>query len=411
MNSAINTNPDELTPTSAPELARMVEENAAGRRRPLLPVGGRTALQFGYAATEPVTIVATSELSRVIDYPARDMTVTVEAGLRVEELQKLLKNEGQRLPVDVAQAHRATLGGAIATNTSGPGRFGHGTLRDYVIGISAVDGTGRLFSAGGRVVKNVAGYDLCKLLIGSLGTLAIITQVTLKLRPLAEKLQIEWITVDALDRIDDALAKLLASQTRPVALEVLNPKAAWQVRSESQQDLPTDRFVLCVAFEGSEREVNWQAETLRNELARSELAESTSLAGDGAKKLCKALIEYQAASDDPLTFQATLPPSQTIEFVAAATEAGIALQAHAGNGVIVGHLADDCSSPEQALAILTPLRRLAERSGGALVVHNCEPEWKLALPVFGTLSAPAGLMQRMKQAFDPHSLLNPGRFA
>ena len=387
----------------------MVEENASGERRALVPVGGRTALQFGYSATDPVTIIATGGLSRVVDYPARDMTVTVEAGLRVEELQKLLKREGQRLPIDVAQAHRATLGGAIATNTSGPARFSHGTLRDFVIGISAVDGTGRQFSAGGRVVKNVAGYDLCKLLIGSLGTLAIITQVTLKLRPLAEALRIECLTFDTLHQVDDVLTRLLASQTRPLAIEVLNPMAAWQVRTESQQDLPTDRFVLCVAFEGSENEINWQSDTLRSEVARFEPGESCGLEGEAARKLWKALVEYQAASDDPLTFHASLPPSKTIEFISAATEAGIALQSHAGNGLVIGHLADDCASPEQAAAILTPLRTAAQQQGGALVIQNCDPDWKRMLPVFGTLPDPAGLMSAMKQALDPHGLLNPGR--
>ena len=388
----------------------MVEENASGERRALVPVGGRTALQFGYAATDPVTIIATGGLSRVVDYPARDMTVTVEAGLRVEELQKLLKREGQRLPIDVAQAHRATLGGAIATNTSGPARFRHGTLRDFVIGISAVDGTGRQFSAGGRVVKNVAGYDLCKLLIGSLGTLAVITQVTLKLRPLAEALRIEWLTFDTLHQVDDVLTHLLASETQPLAVEVLNPKAAWQVRTESQQDLPTDRFVLCVAFEGSENEVNWQSDTLRGEVARFEPGESRGLEGEAAMKLWKALVEYQAASDDPLTFHASLPPSRTIEFMSAATEAGIALQSHAGNGVVIGHLADDCASPEQAAALLTPLRNAAQQQGGALVIQNCDPDWKRTLPVFGALPDPAGLMSGMKHALDPHGLFNPGRF-
>src|SRR5690606_32325083 len=119
-------------------------------------------------------------LNRVIDYPARDMTITVEAGITWEQLEAELAKEGQWLPVDVARAEAATVGGAIACNTSGPRRFGYGTLRDYVIGIHAVDGQGMQFKGGGRVVKNVAGYDFCKLLTGSFGTLAVITQVTLK---------------------------------------------------------------------------------------------------------------------------------------------------------------------------------------------------------------------------------------
>ncbi len=114
------------------------------------------------------------------------MTITVESGITMRALTEELARQGQRLPVDVPQAGQATLGGVVASATSGPRRFGHGAIRDFVIGLSAVDGRGVPFKAGGRVVKNVAGYDLCKLLTGSRGALAVITQVTLKLRPVAE---------------------------------------------------------------------------------------------------------------------------------------------------------------------------------------------------------------------------------
>src|SRR5260221_13588513 len=115
------------------------------------------------------------------------MTITVQAGITIAKLQVLLASENHRLPVDIPFPDRATLGGALAANASGPRRYGFGTLRDYLIGISTVNDEGHEVKAGGRVVKNVAGYDLCKLHIGALGTLGIISQVTLKLRPLVEE--------------------------------------------------------------------------------------------------------------------------------------------------------------------------------------------------------------------------------
>jgi glycolate oxidase FAD binding subunit len=132
------------------------------------------------------------------------MTVTVQAGITLDRLQELLRAEGQRLPVDVSHAECATLGGALAVNVSGPRRLGFGTLRDYVIGISVVNDEGVEVKAGGRVVKNVAGYDLCKLYIGSLGTLGLISQVTLKLRPLPEEQALVSIACSA-----DGVATLL----------------------------------------------------------------------------------------------------------------------------------------------------------------------------------------------------------
>lgn len=399
---------DELTPKTAASLARFVKENAEGARRPLTPVGGRTALRQGYSLPPEVTLLSLSDLTHIIDYPADDMTITVEAGFRVAELQDVLRAQGQRLPIDIPQAHRATLGGAIATNTSGLGRFAHGTFRDYVIGISAVDGTGRLFSAGGRVVKNVAGYDHCKLLVGSLGTLAIITQVTLKLRPLAETRRLLWTTFTDPASIDPVLERLNTSVTRPVAIEVLCPKAARNIASEAKLDLPADRFVLMIAYEGSPTETDWQMERLREELAAS--PEDAILVDDDASDtLWNAFTEHPAASDDPLTFQSSILPSRAMEFVARAYESDIAVQCHAGNGAIVGHLPDDCTSGTQANEVLAPLRELAESAGGSLVVLNCDDEWKQSIPLFGSPRPDWPLMQRVKTALDPHGVLSPNR--
>src|SRR5687768_11971396 len=173
-------------PADQGELASIISE-ANRAATPLYPIGGGTSLDFGLPAKAPGEGLSLANLNRVVDYPARDMTITVEAGVTMKTLADLLAAERQRLPIDVPQAERATIGGVIATNWNGPRRFGQGTLRDHVIGISAVDGRGMPFKGGGRVVKNVAGYDFCKLLTGSLGTLGVITQVTLRLKPLPEQ--------------------------------------------------------------------------------------------------------------------------------------------------------------------------------------------------------------------------------
>src|SRR5690349_1697770 len=125
---------DDFVPATQSELSRFVADNARDSQRPLSVVGGRTSLRLGYPLPADTVTIDMNGLSRVVDYPARDMTITVEAGIRIDELQNLLSAEKQRIAVDVPQAHRATLGGAIATNTSGPGRFANGTFRDYVIG-------------------------------------------------------------------------------------------------------------------------------------------------------------------------------------------------------------------------------------------------------------------------------------
>ncbi|QDU38098.1 putative FAD-linked oxidoreductase [Maioricimonas rarisocia] len=400
----------EFAPTSAAELSRFVGENSHGDRQALYPVGGRTALHYGDPPLRDGVFVATSELARVVDFAARDMTVTVEAGIRIDELKQLLAKEGQRLPIDIPQGHRATLGGALASNTSGPGRFGYGTFRDYVIGISAVDGQGRLFSAGGRVVKNVAGYDLCKLLIGSLGTLAIVTQVTLKTRPLAASRGLLWLTFDQADTVEEALQHLLVSRTRPVSVEVLNQKAAWQIVRDANVDLSVGPYVLCLGYEGSDRETRWQLETAASELASLPDSQQQPVPRQHGDQLWSALTEYQASSDDPLTFQTSLPRSHTLKFIEHASNENVAVQAHAGNGIVIGHLPDSCSSAESAAAILAPLRTLAEAADGSLTVLSCDEAWKQTLSVFGSAPPSWNLMRRLKQALDPDGVLNAGRF-
>ena len=134
--------------------------------------------------TRPGIGLSLAKLNRVVDYPAADLTITVEAGMTIAELTRRLAAQRQRLPIDVPQPDRATVGGAVAVNAAGPRRYAYGTMRDYLLGFTAVDGTGRLFSGGGRVVKNAAGYNMCRLMAGSLGTLGVITQVTLMVRPL-----------------------------------------------------------------------------------------------------------------------------------------------------------------------------------------------------------------------------------
>ena len=410
--SPVLTTTDEFLPATQTELSRWMSENAQGAARPIYPVGGRTVVSFGLPPLQPGISLCTTNLARVIDYPARDMTITVEAGIRMDELAKVLAAERQRLPIDVSQSHRATLGGVAATNASGSRRFGLGTMRDYVIGVSAVDASGRAFKAGGRVVKNVAGYDLCKMLVGSRGALAVMTQFTLKLRPIPESSTILWTTFDRVGMVELALERLTASATRPVALDLLDARAALAVAADAGLDLPCQRPVLCIGVEGTAREAAWQIETLKNELAPIGARELLPVSEAPATKLWFALAEFQVPSDGPLTFQANLLPSRTVEFVDQAERAGCAVQAHAGNGIVLGHLPDTVTTADAAAVALRQLRGLAreglaQAARGNLIVVQCDDGWKSTLPLFGDAEPGWPLMQKLKRELDPQKLLNP----
>jgi glycolate oxidase FAD binding subunit len=393
-----------VRPQSVPQIGDIVRR-AAAEGQAIYPVGGRTLLHIGLPPARPGVAVDLRGLVQVLDYPARDMTVTVQAGITVAQLQALLATENQRLPIDVPNAEQATLGGVLATNVSGPRRFGFGTLRDYVIGIRIINDQGQEVKAGGRVVKNVAGYDLCKLHIGALGTLGIISQVTLKLRPLPECTSLVTFGCETA-ALDHLLDQLHATRTRPVCLDLLNRAAA----SELRMDLPETPWVIVVGFEDNNAAVSWQVRQLLQELAHEDIQGLEARAGSASEPLWRSLVEH-TASGRRLTFKANLLPHAVSSFCRQAEElsASMRLHAHAGSGIVYGHLDSDLTLPRVA-AMLKELTEAAVRAEGNLLLPRCPVEWKRELPLWGHERGDLWLMRQVKDKLDPQNLFNPGRF-
>jgi len=398
-----------IQPQTVAELGDLVRR-AAAENQAVYPLGGQTMLTYGLPPTRPGIGVNLRGLSRVIDYPARDMTVTVQAGITLAELQELLRTENQRLPIDVPRADRATLGGVLATNTSGPRRYGFGTLRDYVIGISAVNDQGQDIKAGGRVVKNVAGYDLCKLYVGSLGTLGVITQATLKLRPRPEEQALLTLGCRA-EAVGPLLDQLHRSRTQPVCLDVLNGAAARWVTRQTGIALPDADWIVAVGFEDNREAVAWQVRQLIQELPAGQVPGLEARVSHAAEPLWRGLVEFPHRPEARLTIKANLLPSATAAFClqAAALPEAPLLHAHAGSGIVVGHVDADLT-PDRARAMLKELQDSAAAARGNVVILHCPAAWKTALPVWGAPRGDAWLMRSIKERLDPRRLFNPGRF-
>jgi glycolate oxidase FAD binding subunit len=394
-----------VRPTSVADVGDLIRQAAAGQSA-LYPVGGQTKTGLGMHPTKPGQAIDLRGLAQVIDFPARDMTITVQSGVTMRTLREILAAEKLRLPIDVCQADHATLGGILATNSSGPRRYGYGTMRDYVIGISVLNDEGNEFKAGGRVVKNVAGYDLCKLLVGALGTLGIITQVTLKLRPLAEQQAVFGLACES-TQLETLLHCLHGSRTRPVCLEVLNQAAARIVYRHASLAVPETPWIVLVGYEGNGDAVSWQVQQLVKEVgAECSLEASVDFP---ALPLCHALCEFAAAPDHAVTFKANLLPSTVAAFCLHADQEPQrpALRAHAGSGIVFGNWPADLTKA-QAASILTTWRERARP--GAVIVERCPTEWKAALNVWGPAPNDVALMHAVKAKFDPNRIFNPGRF-
>jgi glycolate oxidase FAD binding subunit len=407
-----STNPLPLaareTPADQRQLAEIVRGHFA-RGEVIYALGGETSLDFGLNATREGTGLSLANLSRVVDYPARDMTITVEAGITMTSLAEVLRREGQRLPIDVAQPDRATLGGVIATNFSGPRRFGAGTIRDYVIGISAVDGTGTEFKAGGRVVKNVAGYDLCKLLVGSLGTLAIVTQVTLKVRPIPAASAIVYQELESPLVAEQLLAALVTSQTAPVAIELL-AGPAWH--DDLALGAPTTRAIgrLVVGLEGTADEVAWMQQQLADEWAALG-AEARQVDPGQVPDLWQRMADFPAQTGW-LTIKASVVPEATLAFVSLLLEIDPAcsIQAHAGSGIVVARFRD-LAPVVAAKTIVNRLQPAARAAEGDCIVLAYPAGFDATRQVIWGGQADAyGMMRAVKEKLDPRGILNPGRF-
>lgn len=369
------------------ELVRRASAEGLG----LYPMGGRTHLHIGLPPLKPGIAVDMTALDQVIDYPARDMTITVQAGITLEKLQTILAAENQRLPIDVPFPERATLGGAIAVNASGPRRFGFGTLRDYVIGISFMDDEGHEVKAGGRVVKNVAGYDLCKLHIGALGTLGIVTQVTLKLKPVPEDQGLVVVDCTSHD-LPGLLDRVHGSRTRPACVEVISRSPACP-----------DGSMIVVGFEDNNEAVAWQIKTIQTELGASQPAVHT---GGAARREWPGVADSAAR----MSFRANMLPSALPAFFIRLSEfSDLVWQAHAGNGIVIASTKADWSV-EKAGQVLNALRSAAVAAHGNLVVTRCPPAWKRELKVWGEPRGDLALMRAVKRELDPRDLFNPGRF-
>jgi len=389
------------------EVAEVVAA-AYAQQRPIYPVGGATSLGLGAVAGKPGTVLRLAKLNQRVDYPSRDLTITVEAGMKMAELAKCLSAEQQRLPIDVASAESATVGGVVAANLCGPRRYRYGTVRDYLLGLTVVDGTGQSFSTGGRVVKNAAGYDLTRLMIGSLGALGVITQATLMVRPVPEMSAFVVVPLPSLEKAESLLASLRTSELEPAALSL--------VVGDRLADDP-DRgaaATLWIGPESSEIEVRWMLD-LASRLCREQGLPAVFIdAPDRVASIWRGLTEHAAVRPDQraatLAVELTVLPSRT---VAAAVrlhqfDPQGSLLCQAGNGVILAWFS---CKPENAGELVTRIRKAAEELGGRVVVTDFPPESRLdRSTIWGPPGPEIRVMQRIKRQFDPEGILNPGRF-
>jgi glycolate oxidase FAD binding subunit len=378
----------------------------------ILARGGGSRIDLGDIPERLDVMIETTQLTRLLEHEAPDLTCHVEAGLTLGALQAQLAKKGQWIALDPPDAEQATIGGILASNASGPKRLRYGSARDMVIGLHVVQANGEIGRSGGNVVKNVAGYDLNKLYIGSLGTLGIIIDANFKLQPLPPKERTLILTFSNAADAMRTVTAILGSLLTPSAIELIDSGAASDMSDFFGLRLPTNGYTLAINFEGTLATIDRQIDEARLLARKYGALLGDDLTGKGQHQLWQVIREHTRGS---VTCKAAILVSQVatylqqLETICRRHELESAVVAHAGNGILYIELRP-VDATRRLVEAIAELRLKAQEARGSLVVERCPVDLKRLISVWGEPGSDFYLMQRLKLQFDPKGTFVRGRF-
>lgn len=384
----------------------------------VIPCRNATKLHLGNLPRRYDVALCVKEMNQVWHYEPADLTVSVEPGMKLGDFQHFLARHRLWIPLDPPGGAKSSLGGIVATNAAGPLRLRYGTPRDMVIGMKIATTGGKLVKTGGHVVKNVAGYDLAKLLIGSYGTLGVIVEISFKLFPLPERQATLVFDVPGIEAAREFRRRVLASPLTPIRMVFLDPGASAFARGESEASRESGGFEIWVEFGGSGRVIERSLRTVQ-EIAHAAGAQARAIENhdveEGWNRISDPGATLAAAVPQLLVLKAALPIASSEEFVQFAQQEAqkrsLRLACFCQNGVGVIHV---CLMSESSLLpeadLVETLRRVAVTQGGSLVVERCPAAMMKKIDVWGPTGDDWGVMRKLKELWDPKGTLSPGRF-
>lgn len=387
----------------------------------VVPFGSGSKQHIGNLLKRFDVALSLEHFNQILEFEPQDLVVKVQAGCPLATLQARLAQEGLCLPVDPPWQDTATVGGIVSSHDSGPLRFSYGTIRDCLIGLSLIQPDGAWTKFGSRVVKNVTGYDMCKLYTGAFGTLGVLLDFYFKLKPLPPFEKTVVVKFKGLTEVAQALAKLLSSPLLPAAVELLNPKALEFVNRSLALTQGEPGYAVVLRFGDVENSVQWQVEQLEK-LWDGLTAQGVIVGDTGEQALVwRMLREDRGWLEQPalnVKLKLNCLPNQVaamadrLESLKRELNAELRLKAHAGSGVIRAYLAFEgsASATSQFVQQLQNLRTELKSSRGTVIVESAPASLKAGIDVWGYDFKDRGLMQQIRQQYDPRAILNPGRF-
>ena len=393
-----------VSPASVQEM-QAVLRLARAQQFSVIPAGAGTKLGIGNLPAKVDIVLVTTRLNNVVEYEPADLTVTVEAGIRLADLQAELAQHRQFFASTPPYADRCTIGGLVATNSSSTIRLRYGTARNQVLGMRVVLANGTVVKSGGKVVKNVAGYDLNKLYIGAFGTLGIITEIALKLAPLPARQAILTAQFQNVQDGVDAGLSVLRSQALPTFVNLFM-NADIDYFTETKPG-------LIVEFGGDAETVTWQLNYVQTLMEQNSTIGVEIVEGELQENLNQTVQKFPEANRhaDTVIAKVNLKRTDIVEFIEKHLKSGEKMMALLGSGVLYLKTPIDSGTDLQALAsTLTQLRQHAMAMQGNLIIAAAPPELKQHIDVWGPIGSTLRLMKQVKAKFDADGLLNPGRF-
>ena len=413
----------------------------------IVPWGSGSKISMGNPPRRLDLVVCTKRLNHMKDVDVANLTLTVEAGVRLVDIQARLATEDDRcylpledltsesdemicsdrshsgcfLPVDPPFGNSATIGGIIAGNSNGPRRLLYNIPRDIILGTRFVAANGDIIGSGGKTVKNVSGYDISKLMVGSAGSLGILCEMTLRLLPLPEKMESLLFSFDALENASEFTDRIFDSSLLPAAVEVMNGKAFENIKIETVPGFTPGAYIAAVALEAYHEAVDRMRIDMKEMAQQSGSAGVAVLSEDRHRTFWLGVSDLAPAVFDQfpgvLSAQLNYPISDwkpVVEFAAdtlSEDNLDYTLLAHAGSGVcLINFLINGNSAADNAVKAVKKLLARCCENGGNLVVQRAPVELKADLSVWGEAGSSVLLMKRLKEKLDPLGVMSPGRY-
>jgi glycolate dehydrogenase FAD-binding subunit len=409
-----------LRPGSAAEIAEILRF-AAAERLAVIPMGGRTKLGIGMPPQRYDLALDLGRMNRMLAYDPADLTLGVEPGLRFADLAPRLAAERQFLPLAPAFADRATIGGIAAAGADSPLRRSLGRTRDYLLGMEFVTGGGVAAKSGGRVVKNVTGYDLHKLLVGSLGTLAVITRLNFRTFPLPAERRMFVVAFASAAGALGLCGALARSQLQPMLVEVANPVAA-RFLALGGERVPRDQWSVIVGAAGHAALVERHAREFKQMAGEEHAAEFASMEDAAETTLLGAISEFPRTVLDSFPeaaiFRIAVLPTAMVGLIDQISaladrygfEAAILVRVSSVIYAALLRLVGATDARKNLQAVCRELMDVSQRAGAKPMIEWCPLEAKRGMSVWPPAGDELEITLRLKKVLDPQGILAPGRF-